>query len=72
VVLGDPDVVVAELLGVDDLVEDFVVELGPGLAPLGRIAEVEGVSEGGRTSAIGRRASRLDVAEVIGDVHLKC
>ena len=40
VVLGDPDVVVAELLGVDDFVEDFVVELGPGLAPLGWIAEV--------------------------------
>ena len=40
VMFGDPDVVVAELLGVDDFIENLVVELGPGLSPLGRIAEV--------------------------------
>ena len=45
VVLGDPDVVVAKRFGELDLVEQFVVELGPGLAPLGWVAEVVDQSE---------------------------
>ena len=80
VVLGDPDVVVAELLGVDDFVEDFVVELGPGLAPLGRIAEVVdqaelrlacvGISRGQSVRRAGCRGSSergRDVVELVLD-----
>ena len=61
-VLGNPDVVVAEPLGQLHLAEHVVVELRPGPPPLRRVAEVVGQAELRAGLRIGGHANSLTLA----------